>query len=60
MCAHLPDSYKKMLLKKYKASPKGKENFKWEGNFDDLKAFVSSILKAEGEWSGSEKSQLVN
>ena len=42
-------------LKKYKASPKGKENFKWEGNFDDLKAFVSLILKAEGDWSGSEK-----
>ena len=42
-------------LKKYKASPKGKENFKWEGNFDDLKAFVSLILKAEGDWSGSEE-----
>ena len=27
-------------LKKYKASPKGKENFKWERNFDDLKEFV--------------------
>ena len=47
-------------LKKYKASPKGKENFKWEGNFDDLKTFVSLILKAEGDWSGSEKSQLVS
>ena len=42
-------------LKKYKASPKRKENFEWEGNFDDLKAFVSLILKAEGDWSGSEK-----
>ena len=42
-------------LKKYKASPKGKENFKWEDNFDDLKAFVSLILKAKGDWSGSEK-----
>ena len=42
-------------LKKYKASPKRQENFKWECNFDDLKAFVSLLLKAEGDWNGSEK-----
>ena len=41
-------------LQKYKTSPKRKENFKWKGNLDDLKAFVSLILKAKSDWSGSE------
>ena len=42
-------------LMKYKTSPKRKENFEWEGNLDDLKAFVFLILKAEGDCSGSGK-----
>ena len=42
-------------LQKYKTSPKRKENFKWEGNLDDLTVFVFLILKAKGDWSGSEK-----
>ena len=53
------DTLTKFLDKRKTKGSKGKEIFKWDGTFEDLKSFVELVLQRKGTWKGKKgKKQL--
>ena len=46
------DTLTKFLGKRKTKGSRGKENFKWDGTFEDLKSFVELVLHRKGTWKG--------
>ena len=46
------DTLTMFLGKRKTKGSKSKENFKWDGTFEDLKSFVELVLHRKGTWKG--------
>ena len=47
------DTLTKFLGKRKTKGSKGKDVFKWDGTFEDLKSFVELVLHGKGTWKGN-------
>ena len=46
------DTLTKFLGERKNKGSKGKDNFKWDGTFEDLKSFVELVFHRKGTWKG--------